>query len=92
VVETLIHPGDQIRQRAAAVRGDDLELPIAVEKAIENHSGDGERRVEREADRGGQLETHHVHFSDAWRRGGMHKHRQRLDIDRRPRFVRRLDR
>ena len=64
--------------------GDDLQARVAVEEAVVDHPRDRERRVEREADRRGQLEAHHVHVGDAGRRGRMHEHRQRLRVDRRP--------
>ena len=84
VVVALVHPRDEIRQRPAAVRGDDLQSTVAVEEAVVDHACDGERRIERESDRCGELEARHVHRGHTRRRRGVDQHRQRARIDRPP--------
>jgi hypothetical protein len=49
------------------VRRDDAQFAVAVEEAVVDHPRDRQRRVEREADRRGQLEADHVHRVDAGR-------------------------
>src|SRR5207249_12019792 len=65
VVEALVHARDQVRQRAAAVRRDDLEAWIAIEKSVIDHPRNRKRSVERETDRRSQLKARHIHLRDA---------------------------
>ena len=53
----------------------------AVEEAVVDHARDGERGVEREAERRRELELVHAELADPGRRGRVHEHRQRRVID-----------
>ena len=63
------------------MRGDELEVGIAVEEAVEDHPGHGERRVEHEADRPAQVELAHVHEVGAGRLARMHQDGQGAPVD-----------
>ena len=84
VAEALVEPADQVGQRAGAVRGDDLQLGVAVEEAVVQHAAHRQRGVEGEADRRGELELVHLHRLHARRRGRVDQHRQRRGVDRLP--------
>src|SRR6185369_15578175 len=76
VVPADVEAPDQVGQRAAAVRGDQLQVRIAVEEAVEDAARDGERGVEGEADRRGELELVHAQRLGSGRRRRMNEHGQ----------------
>jgi len=66
------------------MRGDQLELRIALEEAVEDHAAHRERGVEHEADRGDEAVLHHVELLGPRRRAGMDQHREPAAVDLAP--------
>ena len=77
LVEEHVDAPGHIGQVAAAVRGNDFDVGIAVEETVDDHAGNTQRRVEHEAEAGHQHPfAAELGFLGAEGGGGVDQHRQ----------------